>query len=354
MFASSKAEVEIERCGRMGVKISGIMEKKEISLEELSGKKLAVDAYNTLFQFLSIIRSYTGTPLMDDKGRITSHLSGLFYRTCSLLEKGITPVYVFDGKPSILKKKTIEARENIKIEAEKAYKKAIEEGREEEAGKYAQRTSRLTKEMVEEAKKLLDLMGLPWIQAPSEGEAQCSYMNQKGVTDVTASQDFDCMLFGAPILARNIAISGRKKIPNRNVYAEISPEEFLLEENLEKLGISRKKLVWIGILSGTDFNEGVMGIGAKKALKLVKKHESFEKILEELKIEMEWQEVEELFLNPEVTEIEKDSLKFENIQKNDLTEFMASYGFSGERVENAIKRGFKNIGSTQDRLQKWF
>ena len=174
----------------MGVKIAGILEKKEASLEELSGKKLAVDAYNTLFQFISIIRSYNGTPLMDDKGRITSHLSGLFYRTCSLLEKNITPIYVFDGKPSILKKKTIEERENVKIEAEKAFKKAIEEGREEDASKYAQRTSRLTKDMVGEAKRLLDLMGLPWIQAPSEGEAQCSYMTEIRVTDVTASQAF--------------------------------------------------------------------------------------------------------------------------------------------------------------------
>ena len=337
----------------MGVKIAGILEKKEVSLEEFNGKKLAVDAYNTLFQFLSIIRSYDGTPLMDEKGRVTSHLSGLFYRTCSLLEKGITPIYVFDGKPSILKKKTLEERENIKIEAEKAFKKAVEEGREEDAVKYAQRTSRLTKEMVEEAKKLLDLMGLPWVQAPSEGEAQCSYMTEKGVTDVTASQDFDCMLFGAPILARNIAVSGKRKTPNKNYYSEVTPEEYDLKENLKKLGIDRRKLVWIGILSGTDFNEGVTGIGAKKALKLVKKHDSFEEILKELNIEMEWSEVENLFLNPDVTEVES-GLKIESVQKSELIDFMVSYGFSRERVENAVKKGFKNAGSTQNKLQKWF
>ncbi len=338
----------------MGVKIGGILEKKEVSLEELSGKKLAVDAYNTLFQFISIIRSYNGTPLMDEKGRVTSHLSGLFYRTCSLLEKNITPIYVFDGRPSILKKKTIEERENMKIEAEKAFQKAIEEGRKEDASKYAQRTSRLTRDMVGEVKKLLDLMGLPWVQAPSEGEAQCSYMTEIGVTDVTASQDFDCMLFGTPILARNIAISGRKKIPNRNAYIEITPEEYELKKNLEQLGINRKKLVWIGMLSGTDFNEGVMGIGAKKALKLVKKHDSFDEILKELNEKMEWSEVEDLFLKPEVAEIEKDNLKIGIVQKNELTEFMVDYGFSKDRVENAVKRGFKDVGSTQNRLQKWF
>jgi flap endonuclease-1 len=338
----------------MGVKISGILEKKEISLEELSGKKLAVDAYNTLFQFLSIIRSYNGTPLMDEKGRITSHLTGLFYRTCALLEKNITPIYVFDGKSSVLKKKTIEERENIKIEAEKAFKKAVEEGNEQKASMYAQRTSRLTKEMVGEAKKLLDLMGLPWVQAPSEGEAQCSYMTDKNITDVTASQDFDCMLFGTPILARNIAVSGKKKIPKRNSYAEVTPEEFNLKENLEKLGIDRRKLVWIGILSGTDFNEGVMGIGAKKGLKLVKKHDSFEDILRELNIEMEWKEVEDLFLKPEVMEVEKNELRIRNLEKNELTDFMTDYGFSRERIENAVKRGFKDIGSTQNRLQKWW
>src|SRR3989338_2807820 len=163
----------------MGVELKDILVRHERSFEELEGK-IAVDAYNTLYQFLSIIRQPDGTPLMDGKGRVTSHISGLFYLTCNLLEKSIIPIYVFDGQPSELKKKTIAERAAAKAEAEELRKKALEEGDTARAGVLAQRTSRLTKEMAEEAKSLLTLMGLPWVQAPSAGAAQCAFMAKEG------------------------------------------------------------------------------------------------------------------------------------------------------------------------------
>ncbi|MEM4255140.1 MAG: flap endonuclease-1 [Candidatus Norongarragalinales archaeon] len=338
----------------MGVELKDILARHERTFEELEGR-IAVDAYNTLYQFLSIIRQQDGTPLMDSKGRVTSHVSGLFYRTCNLLEKNIIPVYVFDGVPSNLKKKTIAQRAAAKLEAEEQRKKALEQGDVARAGVLAQRTSKLTKEMVEESKTLLSLIGLPWVQAPSEGEAQCAFMAQQGTVRAACSQDYDSLLFGTPTLLRNLTISGRKKLPGRQQYVEVVPEEIVLKENLNALGITREKLVWIGILSGTDFNEGIYGIGPKKALKLVKEHDSMEAILKKIGKQMDWKPVEELFLNPEVKPIAKEELKVGSPDRKAVAEFMQDRDFSLERVENSIARAFKQpIDSKQGQLEKWF
>ena len=338
----------------MGVELKDILVRHERSFEELEGK-IAVDAFNTLYQFLSIIRQPDGTPLMDSQGRITSHISGLFYRTCNLLEKNIVPIFVFDGEPSELKKKTIAERSAAKIEAEEQRKKALEEGDTEKAGVLAQRTSRLTKDMVVEAKELLSLMGLPWVQAPSEGEAQCSIMAKEGLVRAAASQDYDSLLFGAPILIRNLTISGRRKLPRRNQYVEVVPEEIILEENLKELGITREKLVWIGILSGTDFNEGIYGIGPKKALKLVKEHKTFDGILTSIKKEMDWKPVEELFLKTPYKKIPKEELKTGKPDREKMVSFMQERDFSVERVENSIAKAFNQpVDSKQGQLEKWF
>ena len=338
----------------MGVELKDLIVKHERSFEELEGK-IAVDAYNTLYQFVSIIRQPDGTPLMDSKGRITSHLSGLFYRTCNLLEKNITPIYVFDGQPSELKKRTIAERAAVKLEAEEQRKKALEAGDITRAGVLAQRTSKLTRDMVEEGKKLLSLMGLPWVQAPSEGEAQASRMALDGLVSSSASQDYDSLLFGTPRLIRNLTISGRRKLPNRTQFVEVVPEETILAETLKELGITREKLVWIGILSGTDFNPGIHGIGPKKALKLVKEFNSFEEILAKINQEMDWKPVEDLFLNPNTIKIDKESLKIGKPDRKAVAEFMAERDFSSERVENSIARAFKQpTDSKQGQLEKWF
>ncbi|MFH1257829.1 MAG: flap endonuclease-1, partial [Candidatus Micrarchaeota archaeon] len=293
----------------MGVQIADIVEARKLSFEEINGR-IAIDAYNTIYQFLSIIRQPDGTPLMDSKGRVTSHISGLFYRTCSLIEKGIQPVFVFDGKPSELKRKTLDGRKERKQMAAEEFEKAKEQGKEEEMKIFAQQTSKLTKEMAEEGKQLLQLLGLPVIQAKSEGEAQCAYMCKKGLVDATGSQDFDALLFGTPVLLKNMTIAGRRKLPRKNMFIEIVPERIELEPNLQRLGISQKKLIWIGILAGTDFNKGIYGIGAKKALKLVKEHESFEEIATTLKQEIDYKAVEELFFHPDVADVEEEQIVF--------------------------------------------
>ena len=343
----------------MGVDIAGILEKQPISLQELKGRRIAVDAFNTLYQFLTIIRQPDGTPLMDGQGRITSHVSGLFYRTCNLLEAGVRPCFVFDGEPSELKKRTIAKRAAAKLEAEEAMKLAREAGRFEEAAMLAQRTARLTQQMVGESKNLLELMGVPWVQAPSEGEAQCAFMCREGRVDAAGSQDYDTLLFGAPLLVRNLTITGRRKVPGRNMYAEVVPEQVFLQQNLSKLGISLEKLVWIGLLAGTDFNEGIYGIGPKKALKLVKQHARFGEIVSALgeKAEgFEWKPVEDLFLRPAVKKISGKELVQKELRREDLLEFMcAERGFSRERIESSIARAYNEpLDSSQASLKKWF
>lgn len=334
----------------MGVDLGGLVTAKKISLSDLSGRTIAIDAYNALYQFLSIIRQPDGTPLMDSRGRITSHISGLIYRTSNLVEAGIRPVYVFDGKPHILKRSTIAERANRKEEAEKEWKEALERGDTETARTKAMQTSRLTKEMVEQAKEILQAMGLPYIQAPSEGEAQASHMAKKGDVYACASQDFDSLLFGAPRLIRNLAITGRRKLPRKNVYIDVEPEIIEMEEMLAELGVTRERLVDMGYLVGTDFNEGIFGIGPKKALKLVKEHPDLRSILNALRQPGEGaEEIRRIFLAPEVTD--DYAISFGRPDRERILALVCGeFEFSRERVEGVVEKLEKALAPKQKRL----
>jgi len=339
----------------MGVSIGGIVPKKEIELIELSGKKIAVDSYNNLYQYLTIIRDrVTGEPLKDSKGRVTSHLSGLLYRTSNLIGFGIRPIFVFDGEPPKFKKKTIEARQAAKEEAREKWKEALERG--EEAIKYAQAATYLTDEMIEDSKKLLDAMGLPWIVAKSEGEAQCAFMCKKDSVDATASQDYDSLLFSSPRLLRNLSITGKRKLPRKEIYIEVKPEIIELQEVLSSLGITHDQLILIGILTGTDYNQGIEKVGPKTALKLVKEHKTLNRLLSkvEWKEEVDPEAVYEFFLKPPV--IEKYKIEFKEPDKERITEFMVDeHDFSRERVEKIIEKLQTSFGKEkQVNLKGWF
>lgn len=339
----------------MGVQISDIASGREVELIELSGKKIAIDAYNTLYQFLSIIRDrMTGEPLKDSKGRITSHLSGLFYRTSNLIESGIRPIFVFDGQPPDFKKKTIEERGRAKEEAKKKWDEALVKG--EKAIKYAQAASFLSKEMVENSKKLLDAMGIPWVMAPSEGEAQCSYMCKKGSVDFAGSQDFDSLLFGSPYLIRNLSITGRRKLPRKEAYIEIKPEIMELEKILSSLGIDLQQLITIGILVGTDYAEGVMGVGPKTALKLVKEHKTLENVLKNVKWESEVsaEDIFNFFIKPPVTD--NYIIEWKEPNPEEIIKFMVEeHDFSRERIEKIIDKLQQSFtAGRQSSLKGWF
>jgi len=340
----------------MGTDIGSLVSKKEIELKELQGLTLGFDSFNMLYQFLSIIRGQSGEPLMDSKGRITSHLSGLFYRTINLIELGIKPVFVFDGKPSKLKEKTLNERNKIRTQAKEKFEKALEEKDFESAKKYAQQAVKLSEEMVNDSKKLLSLMGLPIVEGKSEGEAQIAKMVEKNDLHGCVSQDFDALLFGTEKLYRNIAFSGKRKLPGKNIFIDVKPEEISLSETLKELQISREKLVWIGILVGTDFNEKFPKIGPKTALKLVKESNSFEEIINKTNHSLEnADEIINIFLNPEFNP--DYEIKFKEPEKEKIIEFLCEeHDFSKERVESSLEKllnSLKEKGS-QARLVKWF
>ena len=339
----------------MGVQIAEILPKKEIQLVELSGKKIAIDAFNTIFQFLSIIRDrFTGEPLKDSQGQVTSHLSGLFYRTSNLLEVGIKPIFVFDGAPPPFKRATIEARQEIKKEAIKKWEEAVKKG--EPAMKYAQAASKLTDEMIEGSKELLDLMGIPWIQAPSEGEAQCAYMCKNNEVFATGSQDSDSLLFGSPKLVRNLSVSGRKKLPKKEVYIEVKPELIELEETLKALGITREQLILAGMLVGTDYNpHGIRGYGPKKSMELIRETKNLQQLLEKIK----WTEqipaetIYNFFMNPPVTD--KYKLEWKQPDSEKILKLMVDqHNFSLDRVQRVLQRISERFGKgTQSTLGGW-
>ena len=342
----------------MGVNIRALVPKevvKTVSLSDLSGKIIAFDAYNALYQFLAIIRGPDGRPLMDSRGRVTSHLSGLFYRTVNLLELGIKPVFVFDGKPPALKEAEIKRRMEIREEALLKYEQALREGRLEEARKYAQQAAKLKDEMVEDAKRLLTLMGVPWVQAPSEGEAQAAHLVKRGDADLCASQDYDSLLFGAPALVRNVTISGRRKLPGKDVYVEVSPEIIRLDELLSSLGITREQLIDIAILVGTDYNpKGVKGIGPKRAYELIKKHGSLEKALrfiKEAEFPVDPAEIKRIFLEPEVTD--DYELAWSEPDVDGVVGFLCEErDFSEARVRKALDRVLEALRKAKKKAVK--
>lgn len=322
----------------MGIQIFDILPKKDIEIEDLKERVLAVDAFLWLHQFLSIIRQPDGTPLMDSKGRITSHLSGIFYRSARLIENGLKLVFVFDGPSPRFKAATVEERKDVKERARIKWEEALDEENLEDARKAAQATSRLTDEMIQQSKNLLEFMGIPIVQAPSEGEAQCAYLCQKDLVYAVSSQDSDSLLFNAPKLVRNLSLTGRRKLPRQDTYIEIKPELIELETVLKNLGVTREQLIIIGLLVGGDYNPGIKGYGPKKALELVKKEKTLKNVLEKIEWnnEMPAEEIYDFYLNPE---IEKNvNFEFKSPQPEKIMNLMVSeHEFSQERIEKIIK-----------------
>ena len=340
----------------MGLDLKPLVKSSPIMISELSGKVIAIDAYNTIYQFLATIRGITGELLTNNNGEVTSHLSGLFYRNVNLLAEDIKLIYIFDGKPSPLKSKEIDRRRQVKQDALNRYQEAITAGRFEDARKYGQATSVLTDKMVEESKMILTLLGIPYIQAPSEGEAAAAQLTQSNIAFACASQDYDSLLFGAKRLIRNLAISGKRKVPNRNVYVDIEPEVIEQQQLLNETGLNLEQLVDIGILIGTDFNPGgIPGIGPKTALKLVREHNKLEKIekIEASLANIPYKEIREVFLKQEAPKI--NGIEFNEINYDALVNFLCTEkNFSVARVNTSLDKVKKSITNRNQSLEKWF
>ena len=345
----------------MGVNLTELVQTaKPVGFGDLTGKCIAIDAYNTMYQFLSIIRDrFTGKPLRDSKGRVTSHLSGLFYRTARMLEHNIEPVYVFDGKPPAFKKRTTEARNRIREEARKKWQQAVEAKDYEAVRRYSQQAVKLSGDMIEEAKKLLDAMGIPWVQAPSEGEAQAARMVQKGRAWSTGSQDWDSLLFATPRFVKNLTITGRRKVPRKEKYIEIVPELIELDAVLKELGISQDQLIVLGILVGTDYDPGgIKGIGPKKALGLVREHKSLEGALGQVEwaFDVSAEEIFDFFRNPPVEEVGAEDVRQGRLDAGRLKKVMCDeHEFSEARIDSTLKKLEQaGVGADQSKLSGFF
>ncbi|MCK5594213.1 MAG: flap endonuclease-1 [Candidatus Aenigmarchaeota archaeon] len=325
----------------MGVKISKVIPKKEIRMEDLSGKVLAVDGFNILYQFLTTIKDReTGEPFTNSKGNVTSHLSGLFYRSINMLHAGIKLVFVFDGERPDLKMDTVNHRAEKKKEAKIKLEEALAAGDREAVLRHSGATMRLTDKMLDDAKRLLEVMGIPWIQAPSEGEAQAAHMAAKGDAYAVMSQDADTLLFGTPRLVQNLSVTGRRKMPGRNMWIDVSPQMVELDKVLAELDITREQLIIMSMLIGTDYNpQGIRGLGPAKALKLVREEKTLDAVLEKVDwtFECDPYVVFELFTKPAVTDdykIEFGQPDPEKIRKVLIEEFE----FSSERIANSLKK----------------
>jgi len=334
----------------MGVDLGEIVARRQIKLESLSTKVIAVDAFNFIFQFLSNIRGPDGSLLRDSKGRVTSHLSGLFYRNLKLMQNGIKLIYVFDGKPPLLKLKTLEARAKRREEAFEAWKKAKEAGELEEAKLFAKQSASINEEIIKSSKEILEILGIPVVQAPSDGEAEAAYLCKKGLAYAVASQDYDTLLFGTPRLIRNLAITGKRKLPRKNIFINVEPEEILLQETLLQNNIDQDKLIMIALLIGNDYTDGIKGIGPKTALKIVSKVNSLEELLNFLRAKGKNFENEEevkqaymIFKEPEIEEVEKEEIFWNDINEERLLKFMCEeHEFSKERIESILKEYKQN------------
>lgn len=310
----------------MGVNLKGLIIFSSVSVSDLVGKRVAVDAFNAIYQFLSSIRQFDGSLLRNSRGEVSSHLSGLFYRSVNLLSQGVRLGFVFDGKPPSFKSGVVEERRLRRERAREEFERAVSRGDFVRAKSFAARSSVVTPVMVEQCVRLVRALGLPVIRAPSEAEAQVAFLVGEGLFDFASSQDYDCLLFGSPNLLRNLSVGRGKGL-----------ELALLRDNLSRLGLSREKLVWLALLVGTDFNRGVRGVGPKRALKLVRECDSLESVKRRVGWDEPVEEVVEFFLNPPVLKgvrVEWGEVDREAVLKLLVDEF----DFSEERVVSALDK----------------
>ncbi|MEK6975387.1 MAG: flap endonuclease-1 [Candidatus Thermoplasmatota archaeon] len=354
----------------MGIDLGDVVVKRPVTFAEYAGKHVAFDAWNILYQFLASIRQPDGTPLMDKEGRVTSHLAGILYRTGNLVEAGIKPVFVFDGPPHPLKAETLAGRSMRKEQAERDLgeaRTAIAAAREagddeaeaagvERARTKAQQTSRLTVPMVEQAQEVLRALGIPVVQAPGEGEAQAAWMCQQGLVHAACSQDYDAVLFGTPRLVRHLAVTGRRKLPGKQVWVDVQPEEIALDASLASAGLTREQLIDVALLVGTDFHPGIHGIGPKKAVAVIKKEGNLESLIDRLAANpssadsaveraileqhaalADRDEVRRIFLQP--AHADPGAIDLKPADADAIHNIMVGrHGFSAERVDAALSK----------------
>ncbi|KAF3329057.1 flap endonuclease 1-A isoform X2 [Carex littledalei] len=326
---------------------------KENKFESYFGRKIAIDASMSIYQFLIVVGRTGMETLTNEAGEVTSHLQGMFNRTIRLLEAGIKPAYVFDGQPPDLKKQELAKRYSKREDATKELSTAVEEGDKEAIEKFSKRTVKVTKQHNEDCKRLLRLMGVPVIEAPCEAEAQCAALCKDDKVYAVASEDMDSLTFGAPRFLRHLMDPSSKKIPVM---------EFEISKVLEGLKLSMDQFIDLCILSGCDYCESIKGVGGLTALKMIRQYGCIETMLENInkeryQIPEDWpyEEARRLFKEPNVS-LDVPELKWTPPDEEGIVNFLVNEnGFNKDRVTKAIEKiKAAKTKSSQGRLESFF
>ena len=321
----------------MGCNLRDLASPSAIEMGDLAGERIAVDAFLTAYQFITSLRARgdgkDGTYLRDSSGRPVSHLMGFLDRSSALVGAGIDPVFVFDGRPHELKFETLAERKERRVNAREKWEAAVEAEDWQAADKLGAQVVSYTPEMVQETKQLLDYLGIAWIEAPMEAEGAASVWCRLGQVSGVASQDWDVLLYGGPVMIRNLTSHGTRKFGRM-----VTAERIVLDDLLESHDITHEQLVDLGIMVGTDFHPGIRGIGPKTGLKLIKEHGTIEAVCEakEKEIPERLDEIRELFLNHP---IQGDLPPSGMVDEEELRRFLIDEReFSERRIVRALDR----------------
>lgn len=343
----------------MGANLTPLVPREKIGLEGVAGKTLAVDALNAVYQFLALVRDRRGELMRNERGLVTSHLIGLATRYSKLaLENKCRFIFVFDGPPHPLKRVEIERRREIRERALEEYERLIEAGDYERAFSKAVVAASVDEWIIDSSRKLIQLMGFPVVDAPADAEAQAAFIVSRGEAWAVSSQDWDSLLYGSPRLVRYLTLTGFEWLPSKRVARRLEPELVELERVLAALGISRRQLVEIAVLSGTDFNRGVKGVGPRRAYKLVKTYGSLDRLPSDIRraLPENYLEVVELFLNPPVRV--DYGIEFREPDEEGLYRFLVEENnFSRKRAElvvERLRRAWREAGLSQRGLEEYF
>lgn len=330
---------------------------KEQELKNYFGRRIAIDASMSIYQFIIAMKGFQdgqGVELTNEAGEVTSHLNGLFARTLRMVDEGIKPIYVFDGKPPKLKEGELESRRQKATEAAKEFEAAKEAGDDEAMEKMSKRTVRVSREQIEDCKKMLQLMGIPVVQAPSEAEAQCAELVQKGKAWAVGTEDMDALTFGSSIMLRHLNYSDAKKRPIAEIH---------LDDVLQLSGLSMNQFIDLCILLGCDYVPKLPGIGPQKAWEGIQKNGSIEGILDTLDTakhpvppDFFYKEAREFFQHPEVTPADDIAIQFTEPDEEGLMKFLVEEKrFNADRVAKGVARLRSALQKkTQGRLDQFF
>ncbi|MFB6082327.1 MAG: flap endonuclease-1 [Halanaeroarchaeum sp.] len=314
---------------------------EEVAFDDLDGTVVAVDAHNWLYRYLTVTVKFTGQSVYTTAdGEEVANLIGIVQGLPKFFEHDLSPVFVFDGGVTDLKSAEIEQRREAKEAAAEKMAEAEEAGDRIEAARLESRTQRLTDTIQTTTRELLDLLDVPYVDAPAEGEAQAAYMaREDDAVDYAGSEDYDTLLLGAPVTLRKLTTRG-------------NPERMDFERTLEKHDVTWEQLVDVAILIGTDFNEGLTGYGPKTALSAVKEHGDLMAVLDDEGATIEnAEQIRELFLDPEVTDdydVDLDIAPKVDEAKAYVTE---EWGIPLEEVERGFQRIEESV--TQTGLDRW-